>query len=196
MCAMRPSRFPAFMLGLIIGLIIVPTTVYGYFRFGYAPVATAAPAMPFEKKFARMGLHARMDKEYPRTPPIQGSEENYMAGAHIYREHCAVCHGAGGQAVTFVAKGMYPKPPQLLKTGRGVTDDPPGETYWKVSNGIRMTGMPSFHQSLSGTQMWQVSLMLADFDKLPADVVGVLNQPMPKDQPAAGSQAGTGHSGK
>jgi hypothetical protein len=71
-----------------------------------------------------------------------------------------------------------------------VTDDPAGETYWKVSNGIRMTGMPSFHQSLSDTQMWQVSLMLADFDKLPADVVAVLNQPMPKDQPAAGAQPG------
>ena len=181
---MRPSRFPAFLLGLIIGLIIVPATVYGYFRLGYAPVATAAEPMPFEKKFARMGLHGRMDKEYPRNVPIQGNEDNYMTGAHTYRDHCAVCHGAGGQGATAVAKGMYPRPPQLLRTGRGVTDDPPGETYWKVSNGIRMTGMPSFHQSLSDTQMWQVSLMLADFDKLPADVVAVLNQPLPKDQPA------------
>ena len=193
---MRPSRFPAFLLGLIVGLIIVPVTVYGYFRFGYAPVATGAPAMPFEKTFARMGLHARMDKEYPRTPPIQGNEENYMAGAHIYREHCAMCHGVGGQALTSVAKGMYPKPPQLLRHGHGVTDDPAGETYWKVSNGIRMTGMPSFHQSLSDNQMWQVSLTLADFDKLPADVEAVLGQPLPKDQPAAGPSGGTGQGGK
>jgi thiosulfate dehydrogenase len=190
MSHMRPSRFPAFLLGLIIGLIIVPVTVYGYFRFGFAPVATGAPDMPFEKKFARMGLHGRMDKEYPRNPPIQGSAENYMAGAHIYREHCAVCHGAGGQPVTSVAKGMYPRPPQLLRAGHGVTDDPSGETYWKVSNGIRMTGMPSFHQSLSDMQMWQVSLMLADYDKLPSDVTTVLNQPMPKDQPAASAAVG------
>ena len=143
--------------------------------------------MPFEKKFARMGLHARMDKEYPRTAPIQGTPENYMAGAHIYREHCAVCHGAAGQPATSVAKGMYPRPPQLLQPDHGVTDDPPGETYWKVANGIRMTGMPSFHESLSTTEMWQVSLMLANADKVPADVIAVLNQPLPKDQPAAGS---------
>lgn len=184
---MRPSRFPAFLLGLIVGLVIVPACVYGYFRFGYAPVGTGATPMPFEKRFARMGLHARMDKEYPRTAPIQGNDENYSAGAHIYREHCAVCHGTVGQPITSVAKGMYPRPPQLLDPKHMVTDDPPGESYWKVSNGIRMTGMPSFHSSLSDTQMWQVSLMLANADKLPASVNLILAQPMPSEQPAAAS---------
>ena len=184
---MRPSRFPAFLLGLIIGIIIIPISVYCYFRFGYAPVATGAAAMPFEKTFAKMGLHARMGKEYPRNAPIQGSPENYMAGAHIYREHCAVCHGVPGQGVTSVAKGMYPKPPQLMDGRHGVTDDPAGETYWKVANGIRMTGMPSFHESLSTTEMWQVSLLLANADKVPADVTAVLSQPLPKEQAAGGS---------
>ena len=188
---MRHSRFPAFLLGLIIGLIIIPITVYCYFRFGYAPVATGAPAMPFEKKFAKMGLHGRMDKEYPRTVAIQPTAENYMAGAHIYREHCAVCHGIGGGNPSSVAKGMYPRPPQLIDPKHGVTDDPPGETYWKVSNGIRMTGMPSFHQSLSETQMWQVSLMLANLDKVPPDVTVLLNQPLPTEQAAAVSAPST-----
>jgi thiosulfate dehydrogenase len=68
-----------------------------------------------------------------------------------------------------------------------VTDDPAGETYWKVSNGIRMTGMPSFHQSLSETQMWQVSLLLANADKVPANVNLILSEPLPMDQPAQGS---------
>lgn len=188
---MRTSRFPAFLLGLIIGLIIIPATVYGYFRFGYAPVATGAPAMPFEKTFARMGLHAKMDKEYPRTAAILPTAENYMAGAHVYREHCAVCHGIGGGSPSSVAKGMYPRPPQLIDPKHGVTDDPPGETYWKVSNGIRMTGMPSFHQSLTETQMWQVSLTLANLDKVPPDVTVFLNQPLPTDQPAATPAAST-----
>jgi mono/diheme cytochrome c family protein len=164
----------------------MPATVYGYFRFGYAPVATKASAMPFERKFARMGLHARMEKEYPRSAPIQPTAENYLAGAHIYREHCAVCHGVGGQqALSSVAKGMYPRPPQLIDPKHGVTDDPPGETYWKVENGIRMTGMPSFHQSLSPTQIWQVSLVLANVDKLPPEANVLLGQPLPRDQPAA-----------
>jgi hypothetical protein len=54
--------------------------------------------------------------------------------------------------------------------GTGVTDDPPGETYWKVSGGIRMTGMPGFDKSLSTTQMWQVSLLCANADKVSAAV--------------------------
>jgi hypothetical protein len=34
-----------------------------------------------------------------------------------------------------------------------------------VANGIRLTGMPSYKQVLTDTQMWQVSLLLANADK-------------------------------
>jgi hypothetical protein len=61
---------------------------------------------------------------------------------------------------------MFPKPPKLLE-GTGVSDDPAQETYWKVAGGIRMTGMPGFEKTLSTTQMWQVSVLLANSDKLP-----------------------------
>ena len=47
----------------------------------------------------------------------------------------------------------------------GVSDDPPGETFWKVANGIRLTGMPEFNEILTTTQIWQVSLLLANADK-------------------------------
>jgi hypothetical protein len=50
---------------------------------------------------------------------------------------------------------------------KGVTDDPVGETYWKVKNGIRLTGMPSFDGALSDTAMWQVSLLLLQANQLP-----------------------------
>jgi len=159
----------AFLVGLILGLVAVPAVVYFYFASGSAPVATAAPPMPFEKMMARMALHARLEKEMPKSVPITADEAAYTAGAQVYKEHCAVCHGLPGQAQTAIAKGMFPKPPVLLE-GTGVTDDPPAETYWKVAGGIRMTGMPGFDKSLSTTQMWQVSLLLANADKLPKSV--------------------------
>jgi mono/diheme cytochrome c family protein len=59
-----------------------------------------------------------------------------------------------------------------------VTDDPPGETYWKAANGIRLTGMPGFMGSLSDTQLWQVSLMLANADKLPAAAKAAVSEPL------------------
>jgi mono/diheme cytochrome c family protein len=154
-----------FVFGLIIGVLIVPLCVYIYFSRGLAPVATSAPPMPFEKMFASMALHARLDKEVPKTVPIQADEATYIAGAQIYKENCAVCHGLSSGERTAIAQGMFPVPPKLLQ-GKGVTDDPPGESYWKVSGGIRMTGMPGFQKTLSPTQMWQVSLLCANADKI------------------------------
>jgi thiosulfate dehydrogenase len=71
---------------------------------------------------------------------------------------------------------MYPNVPQLWK--HGVDDDPVGETYWKVSNGIRLTGMPGFKGALTDEQMWQVSQMLANAPKLPPDAMDVLKAPL------------------
>jgi mono/diheme cytochrome c family protein len=166
-----------FIVGFVIGIIVLPLFGWLYFRFGYAPVATASSPMPFEKKLAGMALHARIEAEAPKSSPIPASDENYAAGAHIYREHCAVCHGLPGQPKTAIAKGMFPKVPQLFQ-GHGVTDDPAGETYWKVCNGIRLTGMPAYTGSLSPTEMWQVSLLLANADRLPAQVRTTLQQPL------------------
>jgi thiosulfate dehydrogenase len=98
-------------------------------------------------------------------------------GAHLYREHCAACHGLPDQPKTAIAVGMYPEPPQLFH-GKGVTDDPAGETYWKVSNGIRLTGMPAYDKSLSQKQMWDISQLLAGADKLPATVTEALRKPV------------------
>ena len=159
----------SFLFGLVLGVIVVPLAVFGYFVTGNAPVGTAAKAMPFERILAGRALHARMEREMPKTVPIAADESNYLAGAHVYREDCAVCHGLPSAAMTAIAKGMYPRVPQLFH-GKGVTDDEPGETYWKVANGIRLTGMPGFKQSLSETQMWQVSLLLANANKVPDSV--------------------------
>jgi thiosulfate dehydrogenase len=172
-----------FLIGLILGLIAVPAGVYLYFSSGSVPVATSATPMPFEKALARMALHARLDKEMPKSVPIAADEAGYVTGAQIYKEHCAVCHGLPGQPQTAIAHGMFPEPPMLMK-GTGVTDDPPGETYWKVAGGIRMTGMPGFNKTLSTTQMWQVSLLLANADKLPQAAKDVL-APAPVAAPAA-----------
>ncbi len=165
-----------FFLGILFGLLLVVVSVYCYFRFGYAPVATAAPPIPFEIRLAHMALNARIDKDAPKNAPFQASETDLENGAHLYREHCAMCHGLMDQPKTATAVGMFPRPPQLLH-GKGVTDDPPGETFWKVQNGIRLTGMPAYGKSLSDKEMWQISLVLAGADKAPEQVKVILQQP-------------------
>jgi len=71
---------------------------------------------------------------------------------------------------------MFPKAPQLLEKDDMVTDDPVGESFWKVKNGIRLSGMPGFRDSLNETQMWQVAALLAKADQLPAEVTAKLKR--------------------
>ena len=62
-------------------------------------------------------------------------------------------------------------------------DDPAGVTYWKVFHGIRMTGMPSFHHTLSEQQIWEVTLFLQNMDK-PAPKAAKAWKPIPSPAPA------------
>jgi mono/diheme cytochrome c family protein len=66
---------------------------------------------------------------------------------------------------------MFPRAPQLWERHNnkpevvGVSDDPVGETYWKIRNGIRLSGMPSYKTLLTEEQLWQVALVLSVADK-------------------------------
>ena len=77
---------------------------------------------------------------------------------------------------------MYPHATLLFK-GKGVTDDPPQESYWKAVNGIRLTGMPSFKDTLNDTQLWQVALLVAHANDISDSVKKVLAPEPPAAMP-------------
>lgn len=178
-----------FILGLIIGLLIIPVFIWCWLSYGNPPVAVADNAFPFEKQIVHVPLNKRIDVQMPKTSPIQATPENLQEGAQIYREQCASCHGLSGHPSAFGAH-MYPVAPQLWTKHHngvvGVSDDPVGETYWKVANGIRLSGMPSFSKVLSDTEMWQVSWLLKQADQpLPQDVQQLVQTPLPTSTPNA-----------
>jgi thiosulfate dehydrogenase len=160
-------------IGFILAVAISAGSVFLYFSAGLAPVATADPPMPFEKKLANMALDAHIEKQHIPASPVQADEANFLAGATVYKRQCALCHGLPGQSPIDYATTMFPKPPQLFR-GKGVTDDPASETFWKAANGIRLSGMPSFKTMLSDTQLWQVSELLAHANEIPDSVKTVL----------------------
>lgn len=186
-----------FLIGIVVGWILVVVGIALYFASGSAPVSTAAAPMPLEKRLAKLALHARLRREMPAKVPIQMDESNYLAGAHVYRQNCAVCHGLPSQPATALSKGMFPVAPQLFE--HMVTDDPPGETYWKAANGIRLSGMPGFKASLSDTELWQVSMLLAHADRLPGSSRDLLSRPLPAEVPGgtvvSGAKAGSAPAG-
>jgi len=167
------------VLGFILGVAILAGGAYFYFASGMAPVATADPMMPFERKMANMALKAHIKKQHVGESPVAADETNLLDGADTYRRECAVCHGLPDHPVGYVTM-MFPKPPQLFK-GRGVTDDPVTTSYWKVANGIRLSGMPAFKDTLTVTQMWQVSQLVTNAHDLPASVKRALLPDTPEN---------------
>jgi mono/diheme cytochrome c family protein len=171
-----------FLFGLMLGLILVPAGVYYWFNHGAPPVAVADKPFPYEREFAHTALDHRIQSEVPRAVGAEANEATFVAGARVYRESCAFCHGVY-DSPSIIGKNMYPSAPSLWEKHAGevvgVSDDPPAETYWKVANGIRLTGMPSYKLVLSDTQMWQVSVLLANADKpLPPAALSLLKEPL------------------
>ncbi len=175
------------LFGFILCLVLVPLLVLAWFHYGHPPVAVADPPFPFERQAVSIPLDARIDREMPGNPPIQADERTFTAGAQVYSDQCAVCHGFYGKPSTLGA-GMNPKAPQLWAQHKGssvvgVSDDPPGETYWKVLNGIRLSGMPQFKGTLTDTEIWQVTLLLANADKpLPPAALQIVRGELPADE--------------
>ena len=177
------------ILGILIGIILVPLAALAYFKLGKVPVAVNDRPFPDEKLFTSVPLESRIDRELVKDPPIQPSEENLVAGAHLYADQCAACHGFHGKP-SVIGTHEFPSAPPLWEKHHngdvvGVSDDPPGETYWKVANGIRLSGMPAYKDVMTDTQLWQVSLLLANADKpLPPGAVAVLNGETTTQSPA------------
>ena len=173
--------FGKVFLGFLLGVIVVVGGVAAYLRFGALPVGTGDKPFPFEKEIVKVPLKARIASQM-KTAPFGTSEDVYESGAKVYRAQCAACHGTPGHDVAY-ARHMYPVAPQLWKRHArnnvvGVSDDEPGETYWKVANGIRLSGMPAYDHVLSDTEMWQVTLLLKNADQaLPEPVMRILTAP-------------------
>jgi thiosulfate dehydrogenase len=166
-----------FFLGVVVGIGLVVLASYLFVTRGGVFMGTDTKPLPLERTIAGAAITASIGRSADDPSPLPADESNLLAGAKIYMQTCAGCHGRLDQASSG-AKAFYPRPPHLLPPGKGVTDDPEGATHWVVKNGIRFSAMPSFNQKLSDSEIWQVSLLLRNADKLPASVQDSLRQPL------------------
>ena len=166
-----------FITGVLTTIVIGLVVAYLVLRSGLIPATADTGALPLEVWAAKTSLHATWDARSPKGPnPVALTDANLIEGVHLYATRCAVCHGtsAGKASATGVAKGEYPRPPQLGTDG--VEDDPEGVTFWKVKHGIRWSGMPAWRYSLKDKQIWTLALFLKHMDKLPPAAEAVWKQ--------------------
>lgn len=172
----RRSPAGSFIFGFVAAIVLLVLSAFVYLRYGHPPVATADAAFPMEAQIVHIPLDARIQRDL-KSPPFTVDEASLQAGAHLYVAQCSSCHGTPGHDVPY-AKYMYPTTPQLWKKHGdvvGVSDDDVAESYWKIENGIRLSGMPSYQHVLSTTQMWQIALLVKNADQpLSPEVQGIL----------------------
>jgi thiosulfate dehydrogenase len=188
------SGFGTFVFGFLLALVLVAAALFVYFRYEAPPRTIAGLPAPI-RQVVRQPAPSSYSPGAPATqpahsehafkqPPFGISEDVFESGAHVYRKDCARCHGTPGHDASFGAH-LHPAAPQLWKKHThgdvvGVSDDPPGETYAKVANGIHQTPMPAFGHRLSERQLWEVSLLLKSADQpLPDPVQQILTAAKP-----------------
>ncbi|MGH9520706.1 MAG: c-type cytochrome [Terriglobales bacterium] len=151
-------------IAFLLGLVALPVVAYIWAYSGHFPVAAASRPLPFEVSLANTALHYASHRQAPHEVPVVPSAENLTAAAKLYVTECAFCHGLANQSKPNAAVGMFPPPPQFFTK---VDDDPAGVIFWRIKNGIRLTGMPAFAPTLTDEQIWQEALFLQRVKTLP-----------------------------
>ena len=95
-------------------------------------------------------------KDRARSNPFAADPDAPTAGAKIFAEHCAQCHGEEAQGKQ---DGKHYRPD--LHSDR-VKEAKPGELFWLLTNGSQKNGMPSWSR-LPEAQRWQVVTFLKSF---------------------------------
>ena len=174
-----------FCLGVIVGILLLVLFVVTVVELGVLPAAASDSSMRFEPLLADAGLFARIQRQAPSRDVSDMGTADLLAGAGVYQKNCALCHGLPGAQQGPVGAAMFPQAPRLLSPDGMVTGDAAGETYWKVKNGIRLSGMPSFAKVLSDDQMWQVTAVVKRANNLPSEVTDALKPQNPSPPPPA-----------
>jgi thiosulfate dehydrogenase len=156
-----------FVLGVLATVVVAMAGGYIVLRSGLIPANADANPGWLETWAAETSLDATLPREAQSPNPVAMTDDNLVSGIKLYAQHRAICHGTarGDASASPVAKGLYPRPPQLASDG--VEDDPQSFSFWKIKHGIRWTGMPSWEKTLTDKQIWTLALFLNHMDKLP-----------------------------
>ena len=93
------------------------------------------------------------ERERAKTNPFDNDQRAIAAGAKLFRQNCASCHGDEGA-------GRDKKPTLHSERIRAASA---GELQWLLNNGSMKNGMPSWSR-LPEQQRWQIVSYLKSLD--------------------------------
>lgn len=141
---------------------------------GATPHASPASAQPQKASRYKYQDDALVYAELAKAPekartkrnPLATDPDAIAAGANLFDQHCAECHGDTGEGSR--------KGPSLLK--EPVQTATPGSLFWLLTNGVVRRGMPVWSK-LPEPQRWQLVTYIKSLGPPAAPVVGPIDQP-------------------
>ena len=156
------------LLSVLAGLAAVLAGALLAFAFIKSGLYNAGASKP-HSTFTEWVTHETMIHSVRRhakgiETPARFSVAQVLGGFCAYETHCVACHGAAAVPRRQWVSGLEPQPPYLLDAAHKWK---PRELFWIVKNGIKMTGMPSWRDSLTDAHIWEVVAWLEASVKLP-----------------------------
>ena len=148
------------LVGFIIGLVAVPVLFAIAGIAGWLPTNATAEPPNWESSAGMRALDASLEKRSGGlTNPIKPNDSAALAaGARIYAQNCAECHGSTKGPSDWGSKNFYPRAPQFLEEGSDVS---PPEAFAAIHDGIRYSGMGAWRGQMKDEDMWRVANYLA-----------------------------------
>ncbi|NOY67121.1 MAG: hypothetical protein GXP13_06905 [Gammaproteobacteria bacterium] len=156
---------------ILLGFIVVAiTSGFLFFWFGMFNVAATDKHWGITTSFLEWvrerSISSNIKDKNLKIPDLD-SEILIARGAPNYQAMCAQCHLAPGVKTSEFYEGLNPPPPVFH---RGVTGKrEPVAAFWIINNGIKMTGMASWGNSHTDSQIWEMIAFIKAMPKMNAD---------------------------
>src|ERR1700733_12984582 len=167
-----------FLWGILFTLLVIVVVGFLALRGGYFNFSADTETSSFEKKIAMSAMDKSTERRAPQASnPVQPNNDTLIAGASLYRDNCAGCHGDPSHMATQMGDSFNPPAPQFWMDA---PDMPENENFYIIKHGVRWTGMPSWGKKLSDAQLGPVVTLPSHLDKLPDPVNQEPQKPAPK----------------
>jgi mono/diheme cytochrome c family protein len=148
----------------LIGLALIPIAVTAFVQSGIYDVAASKRHTKFTEWITHDTMvHSVRKQARVIVPPPMTSAAQLRAGFCSYEAHCVACHGAAAVPRQPWVSGFEPQPPYLLDVTQRFT---PSELFWIVRNGIKMTAMPAWQDTMPERETWDVVAFLETMPKM------------------------------
>jgi mono/diheme cytochrome c family protein len=165
-----------FLFAILI-VILIAALGLGSVWMGFVNMRADAPPSKLESTFIGHAMDASVARSAPDvTNPITLTEPNLTAGARVYRDNCASCHGDPSRPRSPFGAAFNPPAPQFMFD---TPDMPQNQNFYILQHGIRWTAMPAWKNLLTDQQMWQTVTFLSHIHELPSAALQVFTVSSP-----------------